>query len=64
MTKTIVSVSFSRTNHGWTVSTDNRIYRDAIEKTGIPDEMLGDVLEATAYYVENDLGCECNFYCE
>ena len=63
MTKTKFLVSVSRTNNGWKISADNPRY-SMVDRTGVPDAELGDVLEAITYYAENDLGCYCDFYIE
>lgn len=62
MKKKIV-IGFYRAKDGWKVVADDYKY-SMVDRTGVPDSELGNVLEGITYYVENDLGCECLFYCE
>ena len=65
MTKEKVNVAMSRTKGNcWRFWIENKKYSNEKWENPVPAEFVGDAIEDIAYYVENDLGCECNFYFE
>ena len=61
MRKTTIFIEVMRTKNGWKLSADNPRY-GAVDRTGVPDNDLGNVMEGITDYVEHELGCVCDFY--